>query len=148
MDRDRTRVVRIWDTVNKEHNLKNEFQTNSGPIEDQAGQVQRQPEDCGGGEERTTQGEGWSCVPGRHLHWQLREDRRDPLTPATRKWVKYFLCGEFEIFCCSQADRIETGSEDNTATDHFRFCEVVRYSPGLVAASMARYYSMTARTLS
>ena len=43
--------------------------------------------------------------------------------------MKYFLCADFEIFCCSQANHIETGSEDNTATDHCRFCQVVRYSP-------------------
>lgn len=33
---DKSGKVRIWDTVNKEHILKNEFQPISGPIKDLA----------------------------------------------------------------------------------------------------------------
>ena len=76
---DKSGKVRIWDTVNKEHILKNEFQPISGPIKDLAWSSDNQrsatifpfilnpnslyPQDC-----CCWRGEGkvWTRVLGRH----------------------------------------------------------------------------------
>lgn len=122
---DKSGKVRIWDTVNAEHILKNEFQPLSGPIYDLAwsGDNQRMVV-VGQGREKfghvflTDTGTSNGDISG-----QSR-----PINSCDFKPSRPF--------------RIITGSEDNTAavyegppfkftgskTEHTRYCQVVRYS--------------------
>ncbi|TRY78602.1 hypothetical protein TCAL_06452 [Tigriopus californicus] len=122
---DKSGKVRIWDTVNAEHILKNEFQPLSGPIYDLAwsGDNQRMVV-VGQGREKfghvflTDTGTSNGDISG-----QSR-----PINSCDFKSTRPF--------------RIITGSEDNTAavyegppfkfsgskTEHTRYCQVVRYS--------------------
>ena len=123
---DKSGKVRIWDTVNKEHILKNEFQPISGPIKDLAWSSDNQ--------RIVVVGEGREKFG--HVFLADTGTSNGDITGQTRPINTV-------DFKPSRPFRIVTGSEDNTAavyegppfkfkgtkTDHTRYCQVVRYSP-------------------
>jgi len=123
---DKSGKVRIWDTVNKEHILKNEFQPISGPIKDLAWSSDNQ-RIVVVGEGREKFGHVFLADTGTSNGDITGQTR--PINTVDLKPTRPF--------------RIVTGSEDNTAavyegppfkfkgtkTDHSRYCQVVRYSP-------------------
>jgi len=123
---DKSGKVRIWDTVNKEHILKNEFQPISGPIKDLAWSSDNQ--------RIVVVGEGREKFG--HVFLADTGTSNGDITGQTRPINTV-------DFKPSRPFRIVTGSEDNTAavyegppfkfkgtkTDHSRYCQVVRYSP-------------------
>jgi len=123
---DKSGKVRIWDTVNKEHILKNEFQPISGPIKDLAWSNDNQ-RIVVVGEGREKFGHVFLADTGTSNGDITGQSR--PINTVDLKPSRPF--------------RIVTGSEDNTAavyegppfkfkmkkTDHSRYCQVVRYSP-------------------
>jgi len=123
---DKSGKVRIWDTVNKEHILKNEFQPISGPIKDLAWSNDNQ--------RIVVVGEGREKFG--HVFLADTGTSNGDITGQTRPINTV-------DFKPSRPFRIVTGSEDNTAavyegppfkfkgtkTDHSRYCQVVRYSP-------------------
>jgi len=123
---DNSGKVRIWDTVNKEHILKNEFQPISGPIKDLAWSADNQ--------RIVVVGEGREKFG--HVFLADTGTSNGDITGQTRPINTV-------DFKPSRPFRIVTGSEDNTAavyegppfkfkgtkTDHTRYCQVVRYSP-------------------
>nr|CAD7446755.1 unnamed protein product [Timema bartmani] len=123
---DQSGKVRIWDTVNKEHLLKNEFQPIGGPIKD----ISWSPDSqrmvvVGEGRERF--GHVFMAETGTSVGEILGQSK--PINSAD--------------FRPSRPFRIVTGSEDNTIgvfegppfkfkmtkKDHTRFVQAVRYSP-------------------
>jgi len=123
---DKSGKVRIWDTVNKEHILKNEFQPISGPIKDLAWSADSQ-RIVVVGEGREKFGHVFLADTGTSNGDITGQSR--PINTVDFKPTRPF--------------RIVTGSEDNTAaffegppfkfkgtkTEHTRYCQVVRYSP-------------------
>jgi len=123
---DKSGKVRIWDTVNKEHILKNEFQPISGPIKDLAWSPDNQ--------RIVVVGEGREKFG--HVFLADTGTSNGDITGQTRPLNTVDLKP-------SRPFRIVTGSEDNSAgvfegppfkfkatkTDHSRYCQVVRYSP-------------------
>lgn len=123
---DKSGKVRIWDTVNKEHILKNEFQPISGPIKDLAWSSDNQ--------RIVVVGEGREKFG--HVFLADTGTSNGDITGQTRPINTV-------DFKPSRPFRIVTGSEDNSAavyegppfkfkatkTDHTRYCQVVRYSP-------------------
>jgi len=123
---DKSGKVRIWDTVNKEHILKNEFQPISGPIKDLAW--------SGDNQRIVVVGEGREKFG--HVFLADTGTSNGDITGQTRPINTV-------DFKPSRPFRIVTGSEDNTAavyegppfkfkgtkTEHTRYCQVVRYSP-------------------
>jgi len=123
---DKSGKVRIWDTVNKEHILKNEFQPISGPIKDLAWD--------GESKRMVVVGEGREKFG--HVFLTDTGTSNGDITGQTRPINTV-------DFKPSRPFRIVTGSEDNTAavyegppfkfkgtkTEHTRYCQVVRYSP-------------------
>jgi len=123
---DKSGKVRIWDTVNQEHILKNEFQPISGPIKDLAWSSDNQ--------RLVVVGEGREKFG--HVFLADTGTSNGDITGQTRPINTV-------DFKPSRPFRIVTGSEDNTAavyegppfkfkgtkTDHSRYCQVVRYSP-------------------
>jgi len=123
---DKSGKVRIWDTVNKEHILKNEFQPISGPIKDLAWSSDNQ--------RIVVVGEGREKFG--HVFLADTGTSNGDITGQTRPINTV-------DFKPSRPFRIVTGSEDNTAavyegppfkfkmtkTEHTRYCQVVRYSP-------------------
>lgn len=123
---DKSGKVRIWDTVNQEHILKNEFQPISGPIKDLAWSSDNQ--------RIVVVGEGREKFG--HVFLADTGTSNGDITGQTRPINTV-------DFKPSRPFRIVTGSEDNTAavyegppfkfkgtkTDHSRYCQVVRYSP-------------------
>jgi len=130
---DKSGKIRIWDTVNKEHILKNEYQPISGPIKDLAWSPDNQRIVCvGDGREKFG-----------HVFLAETGTSNGDITGQSRPVNS---CD----FRPARPFRIITGSEDNTAAfyegppfkfkgsknDHSRYCQVVRYSPdGKVWAS-------------
>jgi len=122
---DKSGKVRIWDTVNKEHILKNEFQPISGPIKDLAWSADSQ--------RIVVVGEGREKFG--HVFLADTGTSNGDITGQTRPINTV-------DFKPSRPFRIVTGSEDNTAavyegppfkfkctkTDHTRYCQVIRYS--------------------
>jgi len=123
---DKSGKVRIWDTVNKEHVLKNEFQPISGPIKDLAWSADNQ--------RMVVVGEGREKFG--HVFLSDTGTSNGDITGQTRPINTVDMKP-------SRPFRIVTGSEDNTAavyegppfkfkgtkTEHTRYCQVVRYSP-------------------
>ncbi|XP_023329890.1 actin-interacting protein 1 [Eurytemora carolleeae] len=123
---DKSGKVRIWDTVNKEHILKNEFQPISGPIKDLAWSSDNQ--------RIVVVGEGREKFG--HVFLADTGTSNGDITGQTRPINTV-------DFKPSRPFRIVTGSEDNTAAvyegppfkfkatknEHTRYCQVVRYSP-------------------
>jgi WD40 repeat protein len=123
---DKSGKVRIWDTVNKEHVLKNEFQPISGPIKDLAWSPDNQ--------RMVVVGEGREKFG--HVFLTDTGTSNGDVTGQSRPVNSV-------DFKPSRPFRIVTGSEDNTAAvfegppfkfkgtkhDHARYCQVVRYSP-------------------
>jgi len=123
---DNSGKVRIWDTVNKEHILKNEFQPISGPIKDIAW--------SGDNQRIVVVGEGREKFG--HVFLADTGTSNGDITGQTRPINTV-------DFKPTRPFRIVTGSEDNTAAvyegppfkfkgtknDHSRYCQVVRYSP-------------------
>lgn len=123
---DQSGKIRIWDTVNKEHLLKNEFQPISGPIKDIAWSMDNQ--------RMVVVGEG-------------RERFGHVFMSETGTSVGEISGQSKSINSCdfrpARPFRIVTGSEDNTIgvfegppfkfkmtkQDHTRFVQAVRYSP-------------------
>ncbi len=130
---DKSGKVRIWDTVNAEHILKNEFQPISGPIKDLAWSPDSQRMVCvGDGREKFG-----------HVFLADTGTSNGDITGQSRPVNS---CD----FRPARPFRIITGSEDNTAafyegppfkfkgtrTEHSRYVQVVRYAPhGKVWAS-------------
>ncbi|KAK7603230.1 hypothetical protein V9T40_003229 [Parthenolecanium corni] len=131
---DQSGKVRIWDTVNKEHILKNEFQPITGPIKDLAWSPDNQ--------RMVVVGEG-------------REKFGHVFMSETGTSVGEISGQSKPINTCdfrpSRPFRIVTGSEDNTVAvfegppfkfkmtkqEHSRFVQAVRYSPnGALFASV------------
>jgi len=123
---DKSGKIRIWDTVNKEHLCKNEFQPISGPIYDLSWSADSQRIVCvGDGREK------YGHVIGAEMGNSLGD-----ITGQTRP-----------VNTCdykpSRPFRIITGSEDNTSAiyegppfkfkttkkEHQRYVQSVRYSP-------------------
>lgn len=123
---DQSGKVRIWDTVNKEHILKNEFQPISGPIKDIAWSADNQRMVIVG-EGRERFGHVFMTETGTSVGEISGQSK--PLNSCD--------------FRPSRPFRIATGSEDNTIAifegppfkfkmtkqDHGRFVQAVRYSP-------------------
>lgn len=123
---DKSGKIRIWDTVNQEHILKNEFQPISGPIKDLAWSSDNQ--------RLVVVGEGREKFG--HVFLADTGTSNGDITGQTRPINTV-------DFKPSRPFRIVTGSEDNTAavyegppfkfkgtkTEHTRYCQVVRYSP-------------------
>lgn len=123
---DQSGKVRIWDTVNKEHILKNEFQPISGPIKDIAWSADNQRMVIVG-EGRERFGHVFMTETGTSVGEISGQSK--PLNSVD--------------FRPSRPFRIATGSEDNTVAifegppfkfkmtkqDHSRFVQAVRYSP-------------------
>jgi WD40 repeat protein len=123
---DQTGKVRIWDTTNKEHLLKNEFQPISGCIKDLqwSGDSQRI---VVGGEGREKFGHVFSADTGTSVGEIMGTSK--PLNSVDFRAQRPFRC--------------VVGSEDNsicyfegppfkwkrTLSEHERFVNVVRYSP-------------------
>ena len=122
---DKSGKVRIWDTVNKEHILKNEFQPISGPIKDLAWSNDNQ--------RMVVVGEGREKFG--HVFLADTGTSNGDITGQTRPINTV-------DFKPSRPFRIVTGSEDNTAAvyegppfkfkgtknDHSRYCQV-SYTP-------------------
>lgn len=123
---DQSGKIRIWDTVNKEHILKNEFQPISGPIKDIA----------------------WSADSQRIVVVGEGRERFGHVFMADTGTSVGEISGQSKsINSCdfrpARPFRIVTGSEDNTIAvfegppfkfkmtkqDHSRFVQAVRYSP-------------------
>lgn len=123
---DQSGKVRIWDTVNKEHILKNEFQPISGPIKDIAWSADNQRMVIVG-EGRERFGHVFMTETGTSVGEISGQSK--PLNSCDFRPARPF--------------RIATGSEDNTIAifegppfkfkmtkqDHSRFVQAVRYSP-------------------
>lgn len=123
---DQSGKVRIWDTVNKEHILKNEFQPISGPIKDIAWSADNQRMVIVG-EGRERFGHVFMTETGTSVGEISGQSK--PLNSCDFRSARPF--------------RIATGSEDNTIAifegppfkfkktkqDHGRFVQAVRYSP-------------------
>ncbi len=123
---DKSGKVRIWDTVNKEHILKNEFQPISGPIKDLAWSPDNQ-RIVVVGEGREKFGHVFLADTGTSNGDISGQSR--PINSCDFRPARPF--------------RIVTGSEDNTAavyegppfkfktakSEHSRYCQVVRYAP-------------------
>ncbi|KAK2154102.1 hypothetical protein LSH36_276g00012 [Paralvinella palmiformis] len=123
---DNSGKVRIWDTTQKEHILKNEFQPFFGPIKDLAwsGDNQRI---CVAGEGREKYGHVFNADTGTSVGEIMGQSK--PLNSVDFRAQRPF--------------RIVTASEDNsvaffqgppfkfnlTINDHSRFANCVRYSP-------------------
>ncbi|XP_055903622.1 actin-interacting protein 1 [Eupeodes corollae] len=123
---DQSGKIRIWDTVNKEHILKNEFQPIGGPIKDIAWSPDNQRiVIVGEGRERF--GHVFMTETGTSVGEISGQSK--PINSCDFRPARPF--------------RIVTGSEDNTIgifegppfkfkmtkTDHSRFVQAVRYSP-------------------
>lgn len=123
---DQSGKIRIWDTVNQEHILKNEFQPISGPIKDI----------------------GWSADSQRIVVVGEGRERFGHVFIADTGTSVGEISGQSKsINSCdfrpTRPFRIVTGSEDNTVAvfegppfkfkmtkqDHSRFVQAVRYSP-------------------
>jgi len=123
---DKSGKIRIWDTVNKEHILKNEYQPISGPIADLAWSADSQ-RICCVGEGREKYGHVFLADTGTSNGDITGQSR--PVNSCDFKPSRPF--------------RILTGSEDNTTavyegppfkfkttkTEHQRYVQSVRYSP-------------------
>lgn len=123
---DQSGKVRIWDTVNKEHILKNEFQPISGPIKDIAWSPDNQRMVIVG-EGRERFGHVFMTETGTSVGEISGQSK--PINSCDFRPARPF--------------RIATGSEDNTIAifegppfkfkmtkqDHGRFVQAVRYSP-------------------
>lgn len=123
---DQSGKVRIWDTVNKEHILKNEFQPISGPIKDIAWSADNQRMVIVG-EGRERFGHVFMTETGTSVGEISGQSK--PINSCDFRPARPF--------------RIVTGSEDNTIAvfegppfkfkktkqDHSRFVQAVRYSP-------------------
>ncbi|EDW19455.1 actin-interacting protein 1 [Drosophila mojavensis] len=118
--------IRIWDTVNKEHLLKNEFQPIAGPIKDISWSADNQRM-VAVGEGRERFGHVFMSETGTSVGEISGQSK--PINSVDFKPTRPF--------------RIVTGSEDNTIgvfegppfkfkmtkQDHSRFVQAVRYSP-------------------
>lgn len=125
-DLDQSGKVRIWDTVNKEHILKNEFQPISGPIKDIAWSADNQRMVIVG-EGRERFGHVFMTETGTSVGEISGQSK--PINSCDFRPARPF--------------RIVTGSEDNTIgifegppfkfkktkQEHSRFVQAVRYSP-------------------
>jgi len=123
---DKSGKVRIWDTVNKEHILKNEYQPISGPIKDLAWSADNQ--------RMVVVGEGREKFG--HVFLADTGTSNGEITGQSKPINSVDIKP-------SRPFRIITGSEDNTSAvyegppfkfkktngDHSRYCQVVRYSP-------------------
>lgn len=123
---DQSGKVRIWDTVNKEHILKNEFQPISGPIKDIAWSADNQRMVIVG-EGRERFGHVFMTETGTSVGEISGQSK--PINSCDFRPARPF--------------RIITGSEDNTIgifegppfkfkktkQEHTRFVQAVRYSP-------------------
>jgi len=123
---DKSGKIRIWDTVNSEHILKNEFQPISGPIYDIAWSADNQRIVCVG-EGREKFGHVFLADTGTSNGDISGQSR--PVNTCDFKQSRPF--------------RVITGSEDNTTavyegppfkfkttkTEHSRYVQSVRYSP-------------------
>lgn len=126
LDIDQSGKVRIWDTVNKEHILKNEFQPISGPIKDISWSADNQRMVIVG-EGRERFGHVFMTETGTSVGEISGQSK--PINSCDFRPARPF--------------RIITGSEDNTIgifegppfkfkktkQDHGRFVQAVRYSP-------------------